>query len=155
MSGHAWRGEEGAGDYADVPGLRKSASLEEVRKHGHVPTPGRYVGAAPQEEDDEPFEDKMKRVVAQLREQQAEGARLDTAIEANLARLGFKMGGYSPGDAPRDRVIDWTLRENVRANLRRLVRRILRKDGYPPDRKEKATRTVLEQAEALSAEWVA
>ena len=49
--------------------------------------------------------------------------------------------------------IDWTLRENVRANLRRLVRRILRKHGYPPDKQEKATRTVLEQAELLSAEW--
>ena len=51
--------------------------------------------------------------------------------------------------------IDWTLRENVRANLRRLVRRVLRKHGYPPDRQEKATRTVLEQAEALSAGWAA
>ena len=49
--------------------------------------------------------------------------------------------------------IDWTLRENVRANLRRLVRRILRKYGYPPDKQEKATRTVIEQAEALSADW--
>ena len=51
--------------------------------------------------------------------------------------------------------IDWTLRENVRANLRRLVKRILRQHGYPPDRQEKATRTVLEQAEALSAGWAA
>ena len=49
--------------------------------------------------------------------------------------------------------IDWTLRENVRANLRRLVKRILRKHGYPPDKQEKATRTVLEQAEALSTGW--
>ena len=51
--------------------------------------------------------------------------------------------------------IDWTLRENVRANLRRLVKRILRKYGYPPDKQEKATRTVLEQAEVLSAGWAA
>ncbi len=50
--------------------------------------------------------------------------------------------------------IDWTLRENVRANLRRLVRRILREYGYPPDKQEKATRTVIEQAEVLSANWV-
>ena len=49
--------------------------------------------------------------------------------------------------------IDWTLRENVRANLRRLVRRILRKHGYPPDKQEKATRMVLEQAEVLSGGW--
>ena len=51
--------------------------------------------------------------------------------------------------------IDWTLRENVRANLRRLVKRILRKHGYPPDKQEKATRTVLEQAEVLSEGWTA
>jgi type I restriction enzyme R subunit len=49
--------------------------------------------------------------------------------------------------------IDWTLRENVRAQLRVLVKRILRKHGYPPDKQEKATQTVLEQAEVLSAEW--
>ena len=51
--------------------------------------------------------------------------------------------------------IDWTLRENVRANLRRLVKRVLRKHGYPPDKQESATRTVLEQAEVVSAEWAA
>ena len=51
--------------------------------------------------------------------------------------------------------IDWTLRENVRAHLRRLVKRVLRKHGYPPDRQESATRTVLEQAEVLSAGWAA
>jgi type I restriction enzyme R subunit len=51
--------------------------------------------------------------------------------------------------------IDWAVRENVRANLRRLVKRILRKYGYPPDKQEKATETMLEQAELLSAEWAA
>jgi type I restriction enzyme R subunit len=51
--------------------------------------------------------------------------------------------------------IDWTVRENVRAQLRVLVKRILRKYGYPPDMQEKATQTVLEQAELLSGEWVA
>ena len=51
--------------------------------------------------------------------------------------------------------IDWTLRENVRANLRRLVKRVLRNHGYPPDKQEAATRTVLEQAAALSAGWAA
>ena len=86
---HAWRGEEGAGAYADVPGFCKSAALEEVRKHGHVLTPGRYVGAEPQADDGEPFAEKMARLATQWREQQAEAARLDAAIEANLARLGF------------------------------------------------------------------
>ncbi len=51
--------------------------------------------------------------------------------------------------------IDWALRENVRAQLRVLVKRVLRKHGYPPDKQEKATQTVLEQAEVLSAEWAA
>jgi type I restriction enzyme R subunit len=51
--------------------------------------------------------------------------------------------------------IDWTLRENVRAQLRVLVKRILRRHGYPPDKQEKATQTVLEQAEVRSAEWAA
>lgn len=51
--------------------------------------------------------------------------------------------------------IDWTVRESVRAQLRVLVKRILRKDGYPPDKQERATQTVLAQAEVLSAEWAA
>jgi type I restriction enzyme R subunit len=51
--------------------------------------------------------------------------------------------------------IDWTVRENVRAHLRVLVRRILRKYGYPPDKQEKATQTILEQAEALCIDWAA
>ena len=90
---HAWRtGDEGDG-YADVPGFCKSASLDEVRKHGHVLTPGRYVGVEPQEDDGEPFEDKMNRLVAELREQQAEGARLDAAIAENLTALGFGRPG--------------------------------------------------------------
>ena len=55
----------------------------------------------------------------------------------------------------RNVTIDWTLRENVRAQLRVLVKRILRKYGYPPDKQEKATQTVLEQAALLSAEWAA
>ena len=70
-------------------GFCKSASLDEVRKHGHVLTPGRYVGVEPQEDDGEPFEDKMKRLVAELSEQQAEAARLDRAITENLRALGY------------------------------------------------------------------
>ena len=87
---HIWRGKDGAaGHYADVPGFCKSAALEEVRRHGHVLTPGRYVGVEPQPDDGEPFEEKMKRLVAKLRKQQAEAAKLDARIEANLAALGF------------------------------------------------------------------
>ena len=86
---HAWRGEAGAGSYADVPGFCKSATLDEIRKHGHVLTPGRYVGAAEQEEDGEPFEEKMARLSARWREQRVEAAKLEEAIEANLAELGY------------------------------------------------------------------
>jgi type I restriction enzyme M protein len=86
---HAWRGEPGAGEYADVPGFCKSATLEDIRKHGHVLTPGRYVGAAEQEDDGEPFAEKMARLSAQWRAQRDEAAKLDAAIEANLRALGF------------------------------------------------------------------
>lgn len=86
---HAWRGEDGAGEYADVAGFCKSAKLEEIRKHGHVLTPGRYVGAAEQEDDGEPFEEKMARLSALWREQRAAAARLDAVIEANLKELGY------------------------------------------------------------------
>jgi type I restriction enzyme M protein len=86
---HAWRGEREAGEYADVPGFCKSATLEELRKHNHVLTPGRYVGAEAQEDDGEPFEEKMKRLVTTLRRQQAEAAKLDAAIAANLKELGY------------------------------------------------------------------
>ena len=86
---HAWRGEPEAGEYADVAGFCKSATLEDIRKHGHVLTPGRYVGAAAQEDDGEPFTEKMQRLAAQWREQRTEAARLDALIEANLKELGY------------------------------------------------------------------
>jgi type I restriction enzyme M protein len=86
---HAWRGDPDAGEYRDIPGFCKSATLEEIRQHGYVLTPGRYVGAPEQEEDDEPFEAKMARLVAQLAEQQAEARRLDEAIWRNLKELGY------------------------------------------------------------------
>lgn len=86
---HAWRGEKDAGEYADVAGFCKSASMEDIRKHGHVLTPGRYVGAAEQEDDGEPFEEKMLRLSVLWREQRAEAAKLDAAIEANLKELGY------------------------------------------------------------------
>ena len=86
---HAWRGDPGAAEYADEPGFCRSAGLDEIRGHGHVLTPGRYVGAADAEEDDEPFEDKMARLTTTLRENMEEGRRLDAVIQANLRELGF------------------------------------------------------------------
>ncbi len=94
---HLWRGErsvpaeavDGLTAYADIPGFCKAATLEEMGKHGFVLTPGRYVGAEEAEADEEPFEAKMARLVAELRVQQAEAARLDAAIAANLKELGY------------------------------------------------------------------
>ncbi len=85
---YAWRTGDAEDGYADVPGFCKSASLDVVRRHGHVLTPGRYVGAEPQEDDGEPFEAKMRRLVAELQTQQAEGARLNAAIAENLLARG-------------------------------------------------------------------
>ncbi len=86
---HAWQGKDGLDGYGDVPGFCQSATLEEIRKYSHVLTPGRYVGTEPQEDDGEPFEEKMTRLSAQWLKQQAKAHRLDAEIEANLARLGF------------------------------------------------------------------
>ena len=85
---HAWRGDPAAAPYEDIPGFCKAATLDDIRKHGHVLTPGRYVGAEAQEDGGEPFEEKMRRLAAQLREQQQEAARLDAAIAANLEGRG-------------------------------------------------------------------
>lgn len=86
---HAWRCEAGAGEYADVAGFCKSATLDEIAKHGHVLTPGRYVGAAEVEDDGEPFEEKMARLSQLWREQRQQAVNLDAAIEANLKALGY------------------------------------------------------------------
>ena len=100
---HAWRAKRNVDNnanpvvkkeralppYEDVAGFCKSASLDEIRQHGHVLTPGRYVGAAAVEEDGEPFAEKMARLTGELRQQQAEAAKLDKLIWANLADIGF------------------------------------------------------------------
>ena len=84
---HAWRGEAGAGTYEDVPGFCMSATLEEIRAHGHVLTPGRYVGAPPEEDDGEPFQLKLERLRGELEEQFAESARLEREIRTSLTSL--------------------------------------------------------------------
>lgn len=85
---HAWQLGDG---YEDIPGFCHSATLDDIRKHDHVLTPGRYVGAAEQEEDDEPFAEKMQRLTAELAEQFAEGKRLESEIRMNLEGLGFRL----------------------------------------------------------------
>ena len=87
---HKWRTQEWT-DADDIPGFCKSASHAEVEGHNFVLTPGRYVGAEAAEEDDEPFDQKMQRLVAQLAEQQVEAAKLDQTINENLRGLGYDI----------------------------------------------------------------
>lgn len=85
---HAWRGEKDAGEYADIKGFCKAANLEEIRKYKHVLTPGSYVGSAARKADNEPFDEKMERLVADLRALQAMSLGLDESINNNLKALG-------------------------------------------------------------------
>ncbi|HMP71677.1 MAG TPA: class I SAM-dependent DNA methyltransferase [Kiritimatiellia bacterium] len=85
---HAWRGEPDEGQYEDVIGFCKSATLEDIRRHGHVLAPGRYVGRAVKEGDGELFDDKMQRLKIEIRECFAEGDQLEERILANLERIG-------------------------------------------------------------------
>ena len=84
---HAWK----RGEAVDEAGYAKAATLADIRKHDYVLTPGRYVGAAAQEDDGEAFEDKMARLTATLSEQFTESARLEVAIRKNLAGLGYPL----------------------------------------------------------------
>ncbi len=86
---HAWRGEKGAGKYEDMPGFCKSATLEEIKGHDFVLTPGRFVGAEEAPDDGEPFDEKMKRLTAQLKDQFAESSKLEQAIRDNLKKVGY------------------------------------------------------------------
>jgi type I restriction enzyme M protein len=87
---HAWRGDKNCEqEYVDVPGFCKSAALDEIRHHGHMLTPGRFVGAAEIEDNGEPFEGKMSRLTAELKKQMKEGAKLDQLIWANLGEIGY------------------------------------------------------------------
>jgi type I restriction enzyme M protein len=88
---HAWRGEKDAGEYSDEAGFCKSATMKEIAEHGFVLTPGRYVGSAEAEEDDEPFEEKMGRLTRELKERFAESNRLESVIRENIRRMGYEV----------------------------------------------------------------
>ena len=88
---HAWRGEKDTGAYEDVPGFCKSASQKEIRAHGHILTPGRYVGAADLEDDDVPFAERFAALQEKLEEQFAKGDDLTAAIRARIA--GVRLDG--------------------------------------------------------------
>ena len=84
----AWRGENES-DYQDIAGYCRSVSLDEISQHGHVLTPGRYVGAEEVEDDDDAFADKMQTLTEKLGEQMAKGAELDALIRLKLGSLGY------------------------------------------------------------------
>lgn len=84
------RSDEGS-QYKNIPGFCYSATIEEIRKHDHVLTPGRYVGAADAEDDGEPFAEKMAKLTAQLKEQFEQSNKLETDIKKNLAGLGYDL----------------------------------------------------------------
>jgi type I restriction enzyme M protein len=86
---HRWRSANGEASYEDVPGFCKSATTAEIAAHGYVLTPGRYVGAEAVEDDGEPFDEKMPRLVAELEAQFSESAKLEQAIKASLRGLGY------------------------------------------------------------------
>jgi type I restriction enzyme M protein len=77
--------------YADIPGYCRSVKLAEIAEHGHVLTPGRYVGAEEVEDDDEAFADKMQKLTEKLGEQMAKGAELDSLIRQKLGGLGYEF----------------------------------------------------------------
>ena len=87
---HAWRGDEGAGEYVDVPGFCKSAKLDEIQEYEYVLTPGRYVGIADIEDDEIPFEKQITQLSEKIYEQLAESERLGAAIKKNLESLGYR-----------------------------------------------------------------
>ncbi|MEM5276694.1 class I SAM-dependent DNA methyltransferase [Cupriavidus taiwanensis] len=89
----AWRGEagEGVGEYQDVLGYCRSVKLAEIAEHGHVLTPGRYVGAEEVEADDEAFAEKMQKLTEKLGEQMAKGAELDQLVRQRLGGLGYEF----------------------------------------------------------------
>jgi type I restriction enzyme M protein len=86
---HAWRGE--GGKYEDVKGFCKAAKLDEIRKHEHILTPGRYVGTEDVEEDNEAFEEKMKKLTSSLSEQMEKSRKLDEEIKKNLKGIGYVL----------------------------------------------------------------
>ena len=91
---HRWRqvGKKGANEpYADVPGFCRAVKLAEIAEHGHVLTPGRYVGAEAADDDDKAFSEKMERLATQLAEQMARGAELDSVIREQMGTLGYAV----------------------------------------------------------------
>ena len=87
---HAWRGDKGASKYEDVAGFCKGSNLGEIKKHGYTLTPGRYVGAEDVEDDDEPYDMKIPRLIAELKVQFEKSAALECEIKKIIDTLSAK-----------------------------------------------------------------
>ncbi len=87
---HAWRGESNK-KYQDIPGFCKSATIDQIRKQQWILTPGRFVGTEEEEDDEEAFSGKMKRLTSELSEQMKQGQKLDDEIKKNLQSIGFSV----------------------------------------------------------------
>ncbi len=87
----SWRGDAAADGYVDVAGYCRSVKLAEIAEHGHVLTPGRYVGAEAVVDNDDDFATKMQALTEKLGEQMAKGAELDAVIRARLGGLGYEF----------------------------------------------------------------
>ena len=127
---HAWRGDqssvrpepvEGHSPYADIPGFCKSTTTAQIAAHGHVLTPGRYVGAEEVEDDGEPFEEKMPRLVAELGAQFAESAKLERVIKANLKGLGYPQ--IRETLSPESQIVESLTPQSALSPLRSIQRR--------------------------------
>jgi type I restriction enzyme M protein len=86
---HAYRGENG--EYKDIPGFCKEATLDNIRENDYILTPGRYVGFEEVEEDFEVFEEKMKKLTKELSESFEESSKLEEEIKKNLENIGFDL----------------------------------------------------------------
>jgi type I restriction enzyme M protein len=91
---HSWRSKEWEQKYKDVPGLCKSASIDEIRKNNHILTPGRYIEFKEEEDDGIAFEDRMKKLTSELKEQMTKANELDEEIKRNLFSFGYKLQSY-------------------------------------------------------------
>jgi type I restriction enzyme M protein len=88
---HKWRSKEFETEYQDIAGFCKSANIQDIRKNNYILTPGRYIDFKEVAEDGQAFEEKMRQLTAQLKEQMQKANELDEAIKVNLEKIGFTI----------------------------------------------------------------
>ena len=88
---HSWRSKDWEQKYQDFPGLCKSVAIEEIRKNNYILTPGRYIEFKEEEDDGEVFEEKMKKLTSELKEQMNKAKEIDDQITKNLSTIGYDL----------------------------------------------------------------